>query len=57
MDLEIRDTAPSQRDRHTARLKSYEVELARLEKEFNRAQKSLPNESKLCLSTVIIALS
>ncbi|XP_076045307.1 vesicle transport through interaction with t-SNAREs 1a [Oratosquilla oratoria] len=44
MELEVREAEPSLRERLNTRVKSYEVELNRLEDEYKRTKKSLPNE-------------
>ncbi|KAG7160793.1 vesicle transport through interaction with t-SNAREs homolog 1A-like [Homarus americanus] len=47
MDLEVRDMEPVQREKLGGRLKSYQVELKRLEGEYSRIKSSMSNEASM----------
>lgn len=45
MDLEVRDMEPQKRDKYSSHMKSYHVELQRLQGEYNRAKSRVSEEN------------
>ncbi|XP_064099201.1 vesicle transport through interaction with t-SNAREs homolog 1A-like isoform X1 [Macrobrachium nipponense] len=45
MDLEVRDMQPQKREKYSSRIKSYHVELQRLEAEYNRSKSRVSEDS------------